>query len=433
MRIKKRKVLIVSYNFPPMGGGGVLRVLKFCKYLPQFNWDPIVLTVKQHDTDFFDKNLFSDIPLTEVHKTNCIDIPIIYKKYLSLASIKNKNKNLNAELKGNQNIVKKLADNLILIPDSRIGWIPFALSTGMRICRNADVDLIFSTGGPWTNHLIGAMLNSITKLPWIADFRDSWTENSFTVYPFRSRKKVEEKMEKYVLINADSIVTATHSISKELMFKYPKIEIKKYSVITNGFDSEDFTISNKTVSNGFSIIHTGNFYGDRTAKYFLLALRELKKENFFLRNGIKVKFVGEVNKNEKNRIESFGLKNIVKCLGCLPHQECIQLLVESNILLLIVGNENSEVTGKVYEYMAAKRHILALTGKGEVTDILRKTGMATIVNSTDVGEIKNAIERLYVLSKKNDLATKYNKNFINKFDRKNLSSKLAALFYKTIH
>ena len=430
----KKNVLIISYNFPPMGGGGVIRIVKFCKYLPQFNWNPIVLTVREHDSDHLDENLFSDLMQTNVSKTYSIDLPLIYKKLTKFNSADDgKSCNIDKSIRTNyKNIMKKIVNNFIFIPDSRIGWIPFAYFKGLKMCKDDRIDLIFSTGGPWTNHLIGAMLKKTTRLPWVTDFRDSWTEDPFTLYPFRLRKRLEEKLEKYVLLKSDSVISATHSISQELISKYPEVSNRKYFVVTNGFDGEEFCQTKKHKKNGFLITHTGNFYGNRNAKYFLIALKKLLDENSILQDEIKVNLVGIVNKKDKNLISKLNLSHTVKCLNSVSHEKCIKLLAFSDLLLLIIGTEKSEVTGKVYEYMAAKKHIFALTGKGEVTNILERSGNATIVGSKNVAEIKNALYSIYMKHKSNDLTENYNSSFVNKFDRKNLTFELTTIFNQVV-
>ena len=418
-----------------MGGGGVFRVLKFCKYLPRFNWLPVVLTVKEHDAESFDETLLKEIPEAQIYKTYSVDLPLFYKKYLK----KKRKKGSDTPTAGADrsrgvfNAIKQFVDNFILIPDSRIGWIPFAVYKGFKIWKKDGVDLIFSTGGPWTNHLIGLLLKLLTQLPWVADFRDPWTQNLIFDYPFRLRKTLEEQMEKCVLSKADWIVTATHSIANDLQDKYPGIDREKFVTIRNGFDSDDFSDIKVEKMNGFNITHTGNFYLKQSPKYFLQALRELLDENRVPKINIKVNFVGVLDKRSKEIIRSLRLDSVVRCIGIVPHNRSIQWMCSSDILLLVVSDERTIVTSKVYEYMMANRPILALSGEGEASNLLKRTDMAIIVSSRNVKEIKNAIYNLYLKKQAGRLVVAPNFSFIRKFDRKKLTRQLSTLFDKCIN
>ena len=429
-----KKILLISYNFPPMGGGGVVRTLKFCKYLPYFGWSPVVLTVKEHDAEFIDNNLFNEIPETIVYNSFSIDLPLIYKR---LIPIKHKNIcKLPYEIRNNrlsyENRFKKFIDDFFLIPDSRVGWIPFALHRAIKICRKEEINLIFSTGGPWTNHLIGLGLKKLTKLPWVSDFRDSWTTNPFTNYSINGRRRIEEGLERLVLRKSDKIITTTSSIMNELKNKYLDIEENKFQLIRNGFDRNDFCGLNTQIKNGFNIIHAGNFYSKRTPKFFLVALKKLLAESKISRSNIKVNLIGTVDNNTRKMIKSEKLEDIVQCSGNVSHAQSIKLMVDSDLLLLIVGTEESECPGKIYEYLAAQKPILSLSGKGEISTILKEFEHVTIASPKDVDQIKDAIYDHYLKKQTCDLKVNSNVDSIQRFDRKELTYQLSKLLNQLI-
>jgi len=434
MKKEKSKVLIISYNFPPMGGGGVIRTLKFCKYLPRYNWTPVVLTVNEHDTDFVDYSLSKEIPETIVYSTFSIDLPLIYKR---LNKGKKNNFYTHYDDIGSSELIltdwlKKAVDDFILIPDSRVGWIPFALRRALKICKNEKIDLIYSTGGPWTNHLIGLALKKITKMPWIADFRDAWTTNPFTLYPNKIRKTIEEKLEKYVLKLSDRIITVNLSIGRELKNKYKDIAKEKFVIIRNGFDKNDFDGVTPKNKSGFNILYTGNIYGKRTVKVFLFALKELLIEGKLSETSLNVNFVGTVDDKTKQIVDSLNLNNVVKYSSNVPHFKSIQFLAEADLLLLIVGIEKYECPGKAYEYLAAKKPILSLSGNGEISNILKEFNHVTIVSTNNLNEIKSAIYDLYKKYQSGDLIVNTNGELIRRFDRKELTNQLASIFNQLV-
>jgi glycosyltransferase involved in cell wall biosynthesis len=417
-----------------MGGGGVLRAVKFCKYLPQFNWQPWVLSVKEHDTTATDYTFFDALSETRIYYTFSIDLPIIYKK-LTKKNMSTQDKPAGGDKKSKfelSNRFKKFIDNYILIPDSRVGWIPFALYEGIKICKREKIDLIFSTGGPWTNHLIGMGLKKLLKLPWIADFRDHWTTNPFAYYTSQNRKFVEECLERKILQKADKIVTTTCSIANELNQKYEDIEKEKFVLIRNGFDREDFVGVKTKRKDGFNIIHAGNFYAKRTPKFFLQALKSLLSENRLPDSALNVNFIGEVNDETKKIIHSLRLEKVVKCSGSVPHTDSIKSMIGSDVLLLIIGTEESECPGKIFEYLAAKKPILSLSGKGELSSILSEFDHVTIVGLDDINKIKSAIHDLYLKKNSSQLNIDFSVNPIRKFDRKELTNQLASLFDRCV-
>ena len=185
--------------------------------------------------------------------------------------------------------------------------------------------------------------------------------------------------------------------------------------------------------NCLNITHTGDFYAQRTPKYFIQALKEMTDENKISAADLKVNFVGKISEEDKRLIGQLGLDRIVKCIGRVSHKESIQWMLNSDALLLVSSTEGSMVTGKLYEYLAAKKPILAPAGKGELTDILDRSGVATLASPTDISEIQAAIHRLYLRNISGELEVQPNLSFLKEFERKRLTKQLAKLFDKCLN
>jgi glycosyltransferase involved in cell wall biosynthesis len=417
-----------------MGGGGVFRVAKFCKFLPEYRWHPIVLTVKEHDTEHIDAKLLTEVRKATIYKTAAIDLPLIYKKIAAGNDHPARRNPAYRERSDSHFLlkIKKVINDFLLIPDSRVGWIPFAVFNGFKICKKEKVNLIFSTGGPWTNHIIGLLLKFATKLTWTADFRDNWTQDPFTEYPTNFRRKIEEKLEKWVLKKADKVITTTQSIRDDLLKQCGKHENPKFNIIRNGYDREDFINLKFTTPSKFTITHTGNFYARRTPKYFLKAVRSLIDDSLVSKDGIKVKFVGAPSRESLDLIKNMGLGNVVECTGSISHERSIQTMCDSDLLLLIIGTEQSECTGKVFEYLATNKHILSLSGVGELSKLLNEFSNITTVDPYNVEDIKSAVYHLYLQKESDGLSGNSRHSSIKKYERKKLTSQLSHIFDKCL-
>ncbi|MCK4996012.1 MAG: glycosyltransferase, partial [Thermoplasmatales archaeon] len=236
-----KKVLMISYSFPPIAGGGVFRTLKFVKFLPNFGYDSVVLSVKKSKFKDFDETLLNAIPsTTNVYRAKNIESKI-YRYAGSFFHINYK---------------------WYQIPDVFITWLPFALNKAKYIVKKEKPSVIYSTSPPATSHIIAMLLKKKTKLPWVADFRDPWTDNFIIKYPTKFHRKLEEKLEKKVLKLADKVILNTESNKDALLKKYPDINKEKFIVITNGYDLDDFENIELSKTNNFTIASVGSFYDE---------------------------------------------------------------------------------------------------------------------------------------------------------------------------
>ena len=431
-----KKVLMIAYYFPPLGGAGVFRTLKFTKYLPRFHWAPIILTVDIRNPTSVDPSLLNELQeVTAVYRVPYVDFyqacdkfqRLFFPKAVKNIWLKQKSNRSKPEViaQKKQNVILKLR-RWFLIPDEQIGWLPLAFFRGLRIIREEKIDVLYSTGGPWTDHLIGYLLKKATGKPWIADFRDPWTLSRSFWPPTSVHRSLEEWLEFNVLKAADSIIINTGWMHKAFVNKYPFIGNKSLT-IPNGYDNEDFSELIPIPQRRFNITYTGVFYSTRNPHTFLLALKEIVDESEELRGNLAVNFLGLVDKKTENIIEQLGLRDIVQIKGYVSHKECMQYLIDSDVLLLIMGTlKGSElyVPGKAYEYIKADKPILALIPEvGAAADLLRASGLGIIVNPSNIVAIK---EILYKLYRRINLNIKANPSVIKEFDREELTKKLVS-------
>jgi glycosyltransferase involved in cell wall biosynthesis len=409
-----KKVLVVAYHYPPVGGSGVFRTLKFTKYLPQFDFRPYVLTVKNSMYTPKDPTLVKEIPPeARVIATFSFEHRILRASRLL---------NIDPEW--------------FFITDVNLGWLPFAVHTGTKIIRQENIDVIYVTAPIWTSLLIGYLLKKKTQKPLVIDFRDPWTINLFKKTPTKFHARIENWLERRVLASADYVITVSQPYKRRLIEKYPFLKTR-FEVIMNGFDPDDFKdLKRQPLQGKFRIVHTGSLYGLRTPKYFLLALQGLVREKEYLRKQIEVQFIGNYGKETPILVDKLGLNDLVQFIGYLPHERCLELMVNSHILLLIVASEGNKasgiVTGKLFEYLISGRPILALAPNGSIVANIVQSANAGLVVSSDVEAIKNTILKFYEQWTEGKLSITTDMASIERYNRKVLTRKLAQIFEKVI-
>ena len=324
----------------------------------------------------------------------------------------------------------------LYLPDENIGWLPFGVYNGEKIVKKEKIDVIYATSPIWTSLLIGFFLKKKTKKPFVVDFRDPWTGNPFVKYPTKFHKRFERKMEEAVLSQADYITVATDSIKNSLIKRYPFTK-SKIETVTNGFDSEDFKdlkIHKKTGT--FTITYVGSIYGLLTAKPFLTALKELVEEKKEFRENIEVVFVGNYGKETPFLVKKFGLEGNVRFVKYVPHKKGLEFMVNSQALLLLITIEGSKgegiLTGKLFEYLASRKPIIAVAPKnGLAASIIKSANAGTIVPPKDVQGLKMAIFDFYKQWKNGRLdSTTGSLEYIMQYDRRVLTQRLAQIFEK---
>ena len=413
------RVLIVTYYWPPSGGSGVQRWLKFVKYLPSFGITPYVFTPENPSFSLKDDTLLQDVPpVAEV-----IHFPI-WEPFGCVNKVQGGASKPDSTFK---KIIGWLRGNLIY-PDPRIFWVKPSVQFLPQFLKANDINTIITTGPPHSIHLIGQRLKKkIPQLKWMADFRDPWSEwgvlQSFNLT--RWAKRIHKKMERNVLTIADRIVTITPFYVKQL----EKLSGRNIDLITNGFDESDFETFqiHKTVK--FTLRHVGLVNPTCDPRQFLKAAVEVVNENS-LESKLEIVFTGQVNDDLKNFVKSDQtLSNITLFESSVPHDELIQLYGKSSALLLVLtGYKDGEgfLPGKLFEYIATGLPIIAVGPLPSDADVLlRELEVGEMIASDDIDKIKKQIFNLY--SNWNAGIERSTLPNPNKYSRKQLTFRLAEI------
>ncbi|WP_299217633.1 glycosyltransferase [uncultured Dokdonia sp.] len=428
-----KKVLIVCYYWPPAGGPGVQRWLKFIKYLPDFDIEPIVYTPENPNYPIVDSSMMAEVPSSLTVLKQPIKEPYRFASLLSRKQTKTISAGI--VLKATQ---QSLVERLLLyirgnffIPDARVGWVNPSVRFLEKYVSEHDIDTVITTGPPHSMHLIGMQLKAkITadgtkKLHWITDFRDPWTTIGYhdKLKMTAKTKRKHKALERQVLETADQILVTSPTTKKE----FNAITTKPITVITNGFD----TTSSEAVAidANFTLSHIGSLLSDRNPLVLWKVLAKLIKENDSFRERFELKLVGKVSQEVIDSIKSYGLEKHLTLVGYVSHQEAITLQRQAAVLLLI--EIDAEITkgiipGKVFEYLAAQRPILALGPKdADVSAIITATESGYYLSYDQEEALEVAILELF----KNYTSKKWTAGRearISKYHRKQLTEALAT-------
>lgn len=428
-----------------MGGVAVQRITKFCKFLPEFGWQPIVLTVKNGYWINWDYSLREYKTGHEIVYRTHFYSPFTIIKKLTFGKV---NYGTTNEDKGNSfdtpSIWRKVMRNISMIwciPDEFISWLPFAYYKGLKIIEKHGIDIIFANDSPHTCSIIAMILSKTTGIPFISDFRDLWTSNP----DFDPRNKLENllqhKLENSVLGSASKVITVTNGFAKTLATLHGKNLNSKLEIIYNGFDLDDFSdcIPHKyhKIQNKFRIVYTGSFFSNyMNPERFLKAFNNFIKKSNLNPYNIEVLFIGSKSDSLKRLISLLNLEDYITLIENLPHQIACSIQKTADILLLILfsvkGGEN-RVPGKLLEYLAAGAPILAIAPEGEVTQIINKTGAGIIVNPNDIKDIERCLTLLYLDKNSKPKEIKRNDFEIKKFSRYDQVKQLSELFNYVVH
>jgi hypothetical protein len=433
-----RRVLVVAYYFPPSGGPGVQRILKFIKYLPEFGWEPVVLTVRE-DAEFpaRDESLLDEIPSgIKIHRTKIFEPYRFYRIFTG----KSRDVPIDVETltdKGKRGIAEKISEFIratFFIPDARIGWFPYAVPIAVDIVKNENIDLIFSSSPPYTCSVIARQVKLKTGKLWVADFRDPWTDFLSTPRRWFFPKMVDRYLEFSCFRDADAVTVAVRGIIEDVRGKYPELPICKFFHIPNGFDPADYPSDKfKGRSDKFTVTYTGSMYGKRNPRSFLRAVEELVNEGKVSPEKVRIVFVGRLGSDVIDTIESSGIRSLIEIHPYVSHRDSIKFLIKSDVLLLIIDEDRAGgiiVTGKVYEYFGARRPIIAIAPEGELANLIRWARVGKVAKNGDIEGIK----RIFLEYYNGYLSGKVNFNpderEIAKYNRRECTRKLSEIFNK---
>ncbi len=439
-----RRVLFVAYYFPPRGGAGVQRSLKFVKYLRELGWEPTVLTTEYPPrSQAYDKTLLDEVP----QGTRIV------------------------EIKSKESVFVRMAERglgrltgFFLRPDAAVTWVRSAMPAARALHRDTPFDAVYTSVQPWSAALVGLLLKRERAVPWVSDFRDPWTDSLHLEWPTRLHWQADRRLESMYLQGADMTLVVTPTMRDEFLAAHPQIAPEKIRVVYNGFDEEDFSAAPADDDGVFTVVFTGRFQHDHgtaagtlrsrlrerlTYKprpvvlethspiYFLRALAALLEQRKELRGKVRVVFAGTIGKGNMALAENLGLSGIVEDAGYLPHTRAVALVKSADALLLPMfstpnpAERVAYASGKVFEYLAAGKPILALTQAGDARDLAIESGLGIAVPPRDVSAISSAIETLYKYWEHPAQAPSPRDGFIARFTRRKIAEQLAETLNET--
>lgn len=422
-----RKALIITYYWPPAGGPGVQRWLKFVKYLPEFNIEPIVYTPDKPSYPIIDKSLTVEVPKQITILKQPIKEPYKFADFLSKRQSETISKGI-IKTKNSQGILEKLmlfVRGNFFIPDARKSWIKPSVAYLSNYIKKNGVDAVITTGPPHSMHLIGLELKDRLGVKWLADFRDPWTTIGYhkKLKLTNSSAMKHMELERNVLNNADQIITTSFTTKKE----FEQITKKPIEVITNGYDNEP--VSDYVMDKKFSLSHIGSLLSGRNPEILWQALKELIQEIEDFKMLFQLNLIGSVSEEILQMLNLYGLSDYVNEIGYISHNESIVSQKKSQVLLLIeIDSEETRgiIPGKLFEYMASNRPIIAVGPKdSDVAIILNETNTGHYFNYQEGILLKERILQCFKTFQNGGLST--NAIGLKKYSRKELTKTLAKL------
>jgi len=408
-----RRLLMISYYFPPLGGIGSVRALKFAQYLPEFGWDPVVVTPRK-GAYYSDPSLTFDE--TKVVRTASLELSRAGKRMFGRGGD-------DSRAAGGGPVLRRLrsfAHRWIYRPDGQIGWYPFALRAARRVLRERRCDAILSSSFPITAHLVARRLHQESGIPWVAEFRDLWTD--LARYDSRRRQRLDEAMERSVLADATEVVCVSDAWAS-LLSKRGK---RRVTVITNGFDPADFC--GTPASSRPLATYVGTYYPDRQdLRTAIDALGELNRCGAL--PGLRIRFVGEFPASLRASLVAAGLADSAECTGFVAHREALAHMQESTVLLLAgpvsrafpQSKVRGHIAAKVFEYLGSGRPILYV-GEADC-DVETLVGRFPGVACVRPGDALGAREAILSLIQRGSVE----RQGMEAYDRRSLARRLAQI------
>lgn len=424
-----KSVLIISYYWPPAGGAGVQRMLKFSKFLPEFGWKPLLLCPENPVYPITDSSLSAEIPKeAEIFRSYAFEPFSSYARLTGkrISEISNPATVLAAEHAGWMPKIGSWVRANLFLPDGRIGWVPFAIEKARKIIREKNPAAILTTGTPHSAHLIGKSLKNTFGIRWIADFRDPWVDIHYNQRLPRQSWAIrwDRALERSVLSEADEVVTVSEQLS-ELLNQQVR---RSYTLIPNGFDPDDFpekTEPESENSGRVRIHHVGTLPETSVPEHLFRALAQLAPEQ-----RPEMVFTGSVHQRVPELVAAYALQSDVRCEPYLPYTEAAQRMMQADALLLIIPDTEHNrgiVTGKVFNYLGAGRPVILLGPRdGDAARMLHQSGYTAGCEHHDVEGMRHLLKKVtksWVASEKK----KANAAHIATYNRRRQTEQLVAL------
>lgn len=432
-----KRVLIITYYWPPTGGSGVQRWVKFAKYLPSEGWQPVIYTPENPEQLAVDRSLEAEIPAdAEIIKTRIVEPYELYKKFLKKSGHSKEAVEVNPVNAQKKSFLQKAAmwvRGNFFRPDPRCMWIGPSVKFLKEYLKDHPVDLIVSTGPPQSMHMIGMKLAEETGLPWVADFRDPWTKIFYFKHLSMTPATVRwhKKMEKKVLDKASAVVAVSPLVQQD----FQAMTQTPVELITNGFDECDFAEARCLEADGgedkdFIITHTGLFAADGNPTTLWKVLADKCQKDSHFKRRLKIKLVGKTDEQIISSINENGLGDSLIDMGYQPHQEAVNAQRTASLLILPLRKEpeyKAVLPGKLFEYLASWRPVLGIgQPDGAMSMILNTTKTGVVLNWEDETSIARFLDLCWKNHLKGELTV--DDADISQFTRQNLTHRMAELF-----
>lgn len=429
MSTPKEKVLIITYYWPPAGGPGVQRWLKFVKYLPDFDVVPYVYVPENPSYPIQDAGLLREVSEQAIVIKKKIHEPYQWAALFSKKSTQKISSGIIPAAR-KQSVLQKFllwVRGNIFIPDARFLWVKPSVHFLKKYIEKEGITTIITSGPPHSLHLIGQQLRASMQVKWIADFRDPWTTIGYhkALKLSRYAAKIHRDLERQVLQSADHILVTSPTTKEE----FSALTSRPISVITNGYDTEE--VPPQTLDTSFTLAHIGSFLSDRNPTILWEVLAELVHENPQFATDFSLKLIGKISEEVLQSISHHKLDAYVNNLGYVAHDEAVAHQRKSQVLLLIEidsPDTRSIIPGKLFEYMVSGRPIVALGPKGsDFAEIVQSTNTGTFFTYTEKVALKQKISELYAQYQAGRLQT--HPVGLQRYSRKQLTQALVQLIH----
>jgi glycosyltransferase involved in cell wall biosynthesis len=452
-----RRVLVVAYNFPPVGGVGIMRTLKYVTYLPDSGWEPVVVTAHNPGTFPRDTEAERRLPPDLVVERAFSPEPAKVRRAVGrvVKRLRRAGGDSDGEVgtasgrtapseprptspwRGWLSTVWAAATHLVFFPDEQVGWAPYAACAGLAVHRDAPVDVVYSSSAPISSHLAAGLIASKAGLPWVADFRDPWIGNAFAKRPRGLHAYLQLRIERRIVDLADRVVFPTRGVAEGYAARYPEAA-DRFVVIPNGYDRSDLPSQGARpaaahTDGRFHVAYGGSIYGDRELEILLDGIELLVSRRPDVRDLLAVDFIGWLNLRNQAVARSYAtperLGPMLSFAGFLPHREAMARLTAADALLQLIGdgpNRGQIQGGKLMEYVGLDRPILAVVPEGDARALLRELDWGICADPTPAG-VAEGLERLLAAPLPTRRADPE-----GRYDRVNLAMRLAAVLDEVV-
>jgi glycosyltransferase involved in cell wall biosynthesis len=440
----RRRVLVVTFDFPPSLAVGAHACSQLTRHLPRYGWEPVVLAAQERHGVNIEPGARYAFPGT-VLRTRVLPHPLnvwaaVRRRLNAWRGRVNGRSTEEAAFPPERQAgrMKRWVLSVLTIPDTKTGWLPVAVQAGLRAVRRYRVSGVLSSGPHWTNHLVGFGIAILARLPLIVYFRDPWMGIPQWKPVSRLSLAVEMALEEFVICRARRVVCVTENHRDMLCERYPKLPATKFITVPNGFDESEWTALPDHPGRGdkFVIAYVGSFYQARNPLPLFQALQKLIGENAVDEDELRVELIGWCDVAEGTRVRDAaretGLGGVVDFVGALPRKEALARMLRADLLLLLAEAQPYQIPGKTYEYLRAGQPILALTRAGAVADLLRGVPGTTVVDPADVGRLVTVLHQYLTGWRCGDEPQRPDASFVKRFDRMRLAGELASVLDATL-